>query len=115
MRLGKIKRASSDGTEASHKPTATADPSSVQPTDVVQSNDDRAINMAEFEMIQELCGQKFTLDACANPKGDIIIINAEPAMQLPPASMRPNKLRPLNHYGLFHIVAAIDYTSPHRS
>ena len=67
MRLGKIKRASADGTKASHKPTATADPSSVQPTDVVQSNDDRAINVAEFEMIQELCGQKFTLDACANP------------------------------------------------
>ena len=30
----------------------------------VPDREDRAINTAEFELLQELCGQQFTLDAC---------------------------------------------------
>ena len=70
MRLGKAKVASADGPNTSQTPTATEAHSSDQPSGAVPSNDDRAVNVAEFEFIQDLCGHKFTLDACSDPEGN---------------------------------------------
>ena len=70
MRLGKAKVASDEEPNADHVPTTMAAQSSAQPNPAVPSNDDRAVNVAEFEFIQDLCGHKFTLDACSDPQGN---------------------------------------------
>ena len=72
MRLGKAKVASAhtDLSTDSQTGSVTAQADQAQPNGVGNNKEDRAIHMTEFLEIQELCGQKFTLDGCANPQGD---------------------------------------------
>lgn len=65
LRLGKAKKAHAPA--RSDEPELSAFPAEgAVDTTSLPDKADRAIHTAEFEMIQKLCGQSFTLDACCN-------------------------------------------------
>ena len=72
MRLNKAKTPSTDCLDVCQRHPGLVAPGSMpQPDGVVPTTtEDRAINLAEFEHIQDLSGHVFTLDACSNPSGD---------------------------------------------
>ena len=59
--------AGSQAAEHSARESAPSDPPTTRES--IES-DDRAIIASEFAVLQKLCNQSFTLDACCNPSGD---------------------------------------------